>query len=113
MLFVAQTPRRLRVGAIVAGCLTLVLPLVLELAGVFPPSIRVGQDELTLLARLTYFNEGVAVLVLLGVSLLGVVSPALLAGRMRDQLLGAERELLFQRWQLAQLLPRDQSQALS
>jgi hypothetical protein len=32
---------------------------------------------------------------------------------MRDQLLGAERELLFQRWQLAQLLPRDQSRALS
>jgi serine/threonine-protein kinase len=113
MLFVAQVPRRLRGAAVIAGCLTIVLPLALELLGVIPPSMRVGHEELTLLSRLTYFNEGAALAVLLGVSLVGVVSPALLAGRMRDQLLGAERELLFQRWQLAQLLPRDQSRALS
>jgi eukaryotic-like serine/threonine-protein kinase len=113
MLFVAQTPRRLRVPSIVAGCLTIGLPLALELLGVLPPSMRVGHDELTLLPRLNYFNEGVALITLFGVSLVGIVSPALLAGRMRDELLGAERELLFQRWQLAQLIPRDQSPALS
>ena len=107
MLFVAQAPRKYRALALVLGCLTIVGPLVLELSGVLAPSMAVTTDAISLLPRMTSFKEGYALVALLMVSVLGVVTPALLAGKMRDELLTAERDLLFQKWQLAQLLPRD------
>lgn len=109
MLYVAQSPRAHRPLSWALACSAVVVPLILELSGVVPPSTRIDTDAITLLPRMTNFSEGIALVALLAVSVLGIVTPAFLAGRMRDELLLAERNLLFQKWQLAQLLPRDTS----
>jgi len=43
---------------------------------------------------------------LVAVALLGVLTPTMLTGRLREALRQAERDLVVQKWQFAQLSPR-------
>jgi hypothetical protein len=106
----AMTEVKLRRAAFIAvGCLALLVPTCLELAGVFPPSY--GFEELSTGGRMLIFPQMLAfpettpLIALLVLSLLTIVTPAIAAGFLRDKLTLVERRLLTQHWYLRQLLP--------
>lgn len=105
VLFAVQAPKTHRNPVVALGCATFAVPMALELAGLLPPSMFFAEGGITLLPRLTYFEASSVLGMLMITSVLGVVSPALVAGRLRDALLGAEEQLILQKWQLAQLAP--------
>ncbi|HTJ85299.1 MAG TPA: hypothetical protein VL400_26460, partial [Polyangiaceae bacterium] len=71
-----------------------------------PPSMSFEGDALRLLPRLTSFNPFFALLSLYLVGVVGIVTPTVLALRLRDALHAAEEKLVLQKWQLSQLAPR-------
>ncbi|NUP14183.1 MAG: protein kinase [Polyangiaceae bacterium] len=105
VLFGAQSSRRHRPWIFGLGCATIALPLVLELAGVIPRSMVFSHESVTLLPRLTWFNETASLFALTLVSFIGVIAPALVAARLRDALLVADERLLVHKWHMEQLAP--------
>jgi hypothetical protein len=55
--------------------------------------------------RLSEFPPTLTLVFLGLVSALGVVTPSLLTGRLRDALRDAERRIVLQKWQFSQLAP--------
>lgn len=105
ILFTAQASKRHRLFVITVGSLAIAAPLALELLGVIEPSMAFEDGVLKILPRLSQISASVSLIALTVVSLIGVVVPSLIAGRLRDALLAAEERLTLQKWHLAQLAP--------
>ncbi len=105
LLFSAQAPPQHRRIMVAIALAAISVPLVLELVGVLPPSMRVTGEGFLILPRMTDFSHGTLLLGLYAVSVLGIVMPTLIAVRLRDALVSAEERLLVQKWQLEQLTP--------
>ena len=100
MAFTAYAGLRRRVIAIV-GTIPIVLPWVLEKAGVVPPSYRFdGGDSFTVIGRATSFSAPMTEVTLLLTSLmLAFVTPVIM-GRVRDTLRERERRVFMHSWLL-------------
>lgn len=105
VIFGAQSSRRHLPWVIALGCCAIAVPLGLELAGVISPSMSFTTDAVTLLPRMTWYSETVALVTLTLVSLIGVIAPTLIASRLRDALLQADERLLLHKWHMEQLAP--------
>ncbi len=103
VLFSGQARSRERPAMIAFGALAVTVPLALELLGLVPPSMHLDGEHIVIVSRVTEVRPALTFAFLVVVSLLGVVTPTLLAGRLREALLKAERDLVVQKWQLAQV----------
>jgi serine/threonine-protein kinase len=106
LIFSSQGRRGERPLMLVMGVCTVAVPLVLELVGALPPSMRFEADAIVLLPRITGFPPTLSLLFLGGVSILGILLPTTLVGRLGDALRAAERRLVLQKWQLSLLSPK-------
>jgi hypothetical protein len=94
---------------IAAGLFTILLPLGLESAGVFPPSYVFRDDTLVIVANALHLPPVPAKALLLISSLSVIVIAALLIARMRDDLSQKENQMYLHAWQLGQLVPEELS----
>ncbi|NUO54957.1 MAG: protein kinase [Polyangiaceae bacterium] len=106
VVFGVQSRPRERPIVVLMGAASIVVPLLLEVAGVIPPSMRFENDTIVLLPRVANFPPELSLLFLTAVALFGVITPTFITGRVRDALQRVERDLVLQKWQLAQLSPR-------
>jgi serine/threonine-protein kinase len=104
MFLVLTTERRLRPAWLALGALTIVAPFCLELAGLDAHHFAsaAGIEVRSTLAHLPL--EGTLAFLLV-TSLATIVTPTVLAGRLRDRLQDAEDRLFAQAWHLRHLLP--------
>jgi serine/threonine-protein kinase len=94
--------RRFVVGASVAAVL---VPLALSLGGIEPGYYAFEGGAMTITSPMVAFPPVLVMGLLFVVSIALVVTPTLLAGRMRDELARAEEKVLLQAHYLAQLVP--------
>jgi eukaryotic-like serine/threonine-protein kinase len=87
------------------GLTALLAPLLLEWAGVLPPSFRMNGSELILLARSTWFPPAATLTMVITCNVAAFLIAALHIGRIRKELLGVQQKLEMQRWQLERLTP--------
>ena len=106
VVFGVQSNRRERPLIVAMGAAAIVVPLVLELVGVIPPSMRFEPGAIVLLPRISDFPPALSLTFLVGVALMGIIVPTFITGRVRDALAKVERDLVVQKWQLSQLGPR-------
>ncbi|MBI1945212.1 MAG: serine/threonine protein kinase [Deltaproteobacteria bacterium] len=101
-----------RIGAIVACCVALVLAFALEVSGLVDPSYSVTGEGILIHARMLELPA--AATWFLGVaSLITLMTPSIFAYRTRTELTGAEERLHVQAWQLAQIVPAEESRAMA
>ncbi len=103
-LFPRVLPLRATVGA---GTASVVVPLLLEWAGIFPASYDFGPDRLCIRAQAVAFPEVPTVVYLLAVTLIPIVAVCVYLTRLRDRLHAAEERLRIQAWQLRQIVPAE------
>ena len=106
VLFAVQAGRRERALLIALGALTFLVPLLAEVVGLVPPSMTFEHGGLLIHPRLSEFPPTMTLVFLVLVSTLGVLTPSLLTGRLRDALRDAERRIVLQKWQFSQLSPK-------
>lgn len=107
MLFSMFTDRAQRRWVALASVMAVVAPVLLELSGVAPPSFVVRDGALVLLPRAVDFGPVPTTVFLVVAAIAMVLTPAILTGRIRDQLADAEKKLFLQAWQLRQAVPDD------
>jgi serine/threonine-protein kinase len=105
VLFAVQAGRKERVWMIALGAATFLVPLLLETLSLIPRSMTFESGSLVIHPRLSEFPPTLTLVFLGLVSALGVVTPSLLTGRLRDALRDAERRIVLQKWQFSQLAP--------
>jgi serine/threonine-protein kinase len=88
-----------------AGLAAILLPIALELIGLVPPAYRFADGAIHVLPRMTALPANQTLPLLLAINVALVVTPGVMAGRVRDALAEAERRLFLQAWQLRQVLP--------
>ncbi len=103
LLHLKKIHHRLAAGALTLGAV--LVPFLLELAGVLPPSFVFEEGRLVLLPRLMNFATGPTMLVFLSLALLQVIVPAMLAARTGVEGRKAERVAFLQTWNLRRFLP--------
>jgi hypothetical protein len=102
MLLAANAPRSNRALMVVAALAVSLLPALLTPLGTY---VEVRDGALVLTSPLLVFDSAFAPLVILAVSLLPIVTPSVLVGRLRDAFVGAERAVVVQAAALRQLIP--------
>ncbi|MBL8685357.1 MAG: serine/threonine protein kinase [Myxococcales bacterium] len=107
MLFALFADKSLRKLSLAAGVLAALAPVVLELVGLVPRSFEFRDGALVLLPRAVELSPTATLAFLLAASAAMVLTPTLVAGRIRDQLSDAEKKLFLQAWQLRQAVPDD------
>lgn len=107
MMFTLFTDRAQRKLVVLASVLAVLAPVVIELAGLVPPSFAFRDGALVLLPRAVNFSAAPTLLFLVAVSVAVVLTPTFVTGRIRDQLSDAEKKLFLQAWQLRQAVPDD------
>jgi serine/threonine-protein kinase len=102
----AITPARSRrMVFMIFGCLTVIIPVVLEWAEIWPRSY-VFRDGVMMVVPQTFgLPETPTMLLLLLCSLAVIIGGAYFVGRIRDALTGAEERLQLHAWQLRHLIP--------
>ncbi len=103
LLHLKKLHHRLAAGAMTLGAV--LVPILLELMGVLPPSFVFEEGRLVLLPRLMSFATGPTMLVFVSLALLQVIVPAMLAGRTGVEARKAERVAFLQSWNLRRFLP--------
>jgi serine/threonine protein kinase len=96
-----------RLGYLAAAAAVVVVPLVLELMGILPPSYRFEAGHVILDPHLTSLPKTATLGFLVTATIAAIVVPPLLLARTRDSLRKAERDLSIYAWQMEQLLPAD------
>jgi len=92
---------------IALGCLAVLVPVGLEAAGILPASHSFDGGSITILPRMVAFPGRSTELMLLGLTLVVIVMPALYAQRQQRVLGRAQQQVHMQAWQLRRLLPHD------
>jgi len=83
--------------------LAIIVPLLLELAGILPSSYAFADGHFTIVPQAVTFTRGWSLAVLAGATLLALVIPCAIVRNVREQLSRAERERLLQAWQFQRL----------
>ncbi len=99
--------RRTRRLMLALGVLTVVVPALLEVFQVTARSYDIAVDEILVHPRMASFSTWPTAFVLFVSSVLVVLTPTLLVGRLRDALASAERRLFLHSWHLKQLVPEE------
>jgi len=99
----AHPDRFLRRLVPVLAALAIIVPLLLELAGVLPASYAFADGQFTIVPQAIAFSRGWSLTVLSVGTLLTLVIPCVIVGDVREQLSRAERERLLQAWQFQRL----------
>ena len=107
MFFAMTTERTLRPAWLSLGVLAIALPFVLGLMGL-DPHYQVVDDALVVRSTLSHLPLEGTLFFLFLTSLATVITPTVLAGRMRDRLAQAEEKVFLQAWHLKHLLPRNE-----
>ncbi len=105
IFFAMNSDRSMRRFVVAASVGAVVLPLVLSLAGLDASYYAFSAGAMTITSPMVAFPPVLVMGLLLTVSIALVVTPTLLAGRMRDELARAEERVLLQAHYLAQLVP--------
>lgn len=103
--FMMNHDRTRRPAVIVAGLMAVLIPIILEVTGVFAPSYRFTGDEIVVTSLALHLPPVPTKLFLIVTNLAIVVTSALMMGRIRDLLTAKERQLHLHAWQLRQLVP--------
>ena len=102
---ISQSPyKQHRLFAVIAGCLGILIPALLEWNGVIPTTTVFADNAITIVPAMMDFPPVAARVVLLAASIGLIVTPMLLIGRVRDSLTEAERRIQLQAWHLRQLV---------
>jgi hypothetical protein len=102
-----------RVRALLVGAVTLLVPVIGELAGWWPRTTHFTGDALIVRSMLVYLPEGPAFAVLALATTACILVPGIYVMNVRDALLVAERTLHVQSWHLRQLIPAAAQDALA
>lgn len=105
MFFAMTTDQKLRPAWLALGVLAIAVPFLLGLMGL-DPHYTVEHDALVVRSSLGHLPLEGTLLFLLLTSLATVITPTVLAGRMRDRLAKAEEKVFLQAWHLRHLLPK-------
>ena len=105
MFFAMTTDKKLRPAWLALGVLAIAVPFLLGLMGI-DPHYTVENDALVVRSSLGPLPLEGTLLFLLLTSLATVITPTVLAGRMRDRLARAEEKVFLQAWHLRHLLPK-------
>jgi serine/threonine-protein kinase len=103
ILFAGQVPAKARSVVILIGLLAVLGPFALEELGVLPPSCEFTEHGLRILPRLVQLAPGATRWLLVLATLASLVTPCLLAGRLRDRLAKAEKQLFLNAWHMERL----------
>jgi serine/threonine-protein kinase len=103
--------RFLRAGTILLGPLALVLEVVLEVAGVLPPSVVFRDGNIVILPRVTDFPETGTTIFLAIVNILLIVGPSIIVLRLRDSMFASEQRTFDMAARLRELLPAEARRA--
>jgi serine/threonine protein kinase len=98
---------RYRSTVLLTGCVGLLAPLLLELAGVLPPSYAFDDLGMRILPGAVRFPEIPTLLALVVAGLFMILGPALLMGRLQRGVQEAELRSRLHEWHLRQLLPAE------
>jgi hypothetical protein len=105
-----NTPTRgARALVIGIGVLAVLVPLLLEIAGLLPPSYEFRDDYLLVIPRMHHFPPAATLVFLSYIGLGHIVSISVLMGRLNESRLQAIEKLHKQTWQLRQLVSDDNS----
>jgi serine/threonine-protein kinase len=103
-IYVRKRQRLFVLGVAVGAWL---MPLVLELTGLIPPTFAFRDDQLVILPVATHLPR-VATLVLIVTAMIGALYfSGVLMGYMADRLARAEQRLFMYAWQLRELVPAE------
>ena len=105
IFFAMNADARLRRFVVAASVASVVIPLSLSLGGLDASYYAFEAGAMTITSPMVAFPPTLAMGLLLVVSIALVVTPTLIAGRMRDELARAEERVLLQAHYLAQLVP--------
>ncbi len=103
--FIVYGEKRLQPAALVLGALSVVLPFVLQEAGVLPRAYVFQGDKMTVLPLMTSLPALRTQLYLVLASLAAIVVPAVVISRLRETLEAAEERAFMHAWTLQHLLP--------
>jgi hypothetical protein len=98
----AHPHREIRIASLVAAIVGMVVPVVLEAAGVLPASYSFTEG-FEIVPQLVEFPEARTIAFLTLASVAIMVVPAIFVGRLRAALLDSERRELLQTWRIRQL----------
>lgn len=93
------------------GTVSVVVPFLLEAAGLVPPSYEFRDGDFVLLSRALELDPTLTILSLLYTTVTFVILPGLFFGGIRDKLAEVETKLHLQAWQLRQLAAEHQDDA--
>jgi len=105
MYFAMSVQPRYRPWTIIASVSAILVPFLLQLAGVFP-RYELDGSTFTISANGCHFPPAATLSMLLATSIGMAITPVVLVGRMRDRLTRAEERLFVQAWQLRETLPK-------
>ncbi|MFO0685808.1 MAG: protein kinase [Sandaracinus sp.] len=110
MFFALDAPREARKWVVALGLAAIVVPYGAELVGLLPAPYEFTRDGAMILrSPMVRFDPWLTPIFLFLTSLSLVVTPTLLLGRFKDELVLAERRVISSAWHLRQLLPRESS----
>jgi serine/threonine-protein kinase len=96
---------RIRAGALIASCLSLVVPAALEWVHVLPASYSFHHGMMSVIPQMHGLAMVPATVFLCSGSVALVLTSLLFVGRIREALVRAERRVQLQTWQLSKLVP--------
>lgn len=94
-----------RIGYVAIAAMAVVVPLLLEFAGVWPPSYEFTDAGMLVVPHLAALPMAATLLLLALASVTTIVLPALLMREARDSVEESREQLAVQAWQLRQLVP--------
>ncbi len=103
--FVVGPGRAHRRTALLFGCLGVIVPVLLELAGIVSPSYAFHDGGMHILPRATLLPQTPTLVLLFVITISTIVTTILFVDRVRRALDRAEQRLHLQAWQLRQLVP--------
>jgi hypothetical protein len=109
IFFAMNADAKLRRAVLALGVSTIVVPLLLSWLGLDAGYYTFEDGAMIVRSAMVTLPPFVTQLTLALISVLLVITPTLLAGRMRDRLAAAEERVLLQAHYLAQLLPKTEA----
>jgi serine/threonine-protein kinase len=106
-LYAGQADFRVRAPILALTAAPIVVPFLLELAGIVPPSIAFVNDEIHILPRMLHLREAPMLVFLLGTGVFFTTMPLFLVARARAAIRESERRLFLHAWHLRRLVPKE------
>lgn len=103
--FTQHAKGRRRLAYVAIAAMAVVVPMLLELGGIWPPSYAFTDDGMLVVPHLASLPRAATLLLLSFASLATIVLPALLMREARDSVEESREQLAVQAWQLRQLVP--------